>query len=82
VSLNSTGTKRKKLNAQGERKMRNQKKILSKKNEAQEVEAENKYYELVEKAKNGDTNSMMKLLASSGRGYDLTEQELNEFLTF
>ena len=60
-----------------EKKMKN-----LKKNEDQEIEAETKFYDLMEKAEGGDINSIMRILANSNRDYDVSEDELNDLLNF
>lgn len=67
---------------QGERQMGIQKKISPKnlEAEAEEAEKENFLDSLFNKASNGDTEAMITLLAKSGRGYEMSEDDLGEIL--
>lgn len=79
MSLNRTGTYNIKQYEKRDRKMRNQKKNLQKNSEAIDIEAEKKFEDLIEKVEAGDLKSMMKLLANSDRGYEISEDEINSF---
>lgn len=57
--------------------MRIRKKSLPKKFQDDEEE---KISELFERAERGDTESMMRMLMKSGRGYEMNEDDFNEIL--
>lgn len=65
---------------QGERQMKNHKKISPKNFQAEaeieEVEKEIFFEELSEKALNGDIEAMIKLLVKSDRGYEMSEADM------
>jgi hypothetical protein len=67
---------------QGERQMGIQKKISPKnlQDEAEEADKENFFDSLFNKASNGDTGAMIALLAKSGRGYEMNEDDLSSIL--
>jgi hypothetical protein len=67
---------------QRERQMSTQKKISPKilQTEAEEAEKENFFDSLYNKAFNGDTEAMITLLAKSGRGYEMSEADLDSIL--
>jgi hypothetical protein len=48
--------------------------------EAEEVEKENFFDSLFDKASSGDTAAMITLLAKSGRGYEMNEADLANIL--
>lgn len=62
--------------------MRIQKKISPKnlQTEAEEAEKENFFGNLLDKASNGNTEAMITLLAKSGRGYEMSEDDLASIL--
>jgi len=62
--------------------MSTQKKISPKilQTEAEEAEKENFFDSLYNKAFNGDTEAMITLLAKSGRGYEMSEADLDSIL--
>ena len=62
--------------------MRIQKKISPKnlETEAEEADKENFLDSLFDKASNGDTEAMITLLAKSGRGYEISETDLDSIL--
>jgi hypothetical protein len=63
-----------------ERQMKNQKKNLSKKLRVEEEEKEKIFEDLSEKVSSGSTKDLIRLLANSGRGYDMEDDDLENFL--
>jgi hypothetical protein len=46
----------------------------------QNEEAEKKFSAILDKAEQGDTESMMRILMESGRGYEMNEEDLSDIL--
>lgn len=58
--------------------MKSRKKTLHRK--TQNEEAEKKISAIFDKAEKGDVESMMRILIESGRGYEMSEDDLGEIL--
>lgn len=58
--------------------MKSRKKTLPRK--TQNEEAEKKFSAIFDKAEKGDVESMMRILMESGRGYEMSEDDLGEIL--